>query len=91
MKKPGKFESLPTQTHTSSLATLGKEAMEPHFTVADVARMWRLSKDAIRRMFRAEPGVLVFRRRECGPKRQYTTMRIPKSVVERVYRRSLSI
>ena len=59
---------------------------ERHFSVAEVAHLWNLSKDAVRRIFQNEPGVLVLgdsnpRRR----KRRYTTLRIPQSVLERVH------
>jgi hypothetical protein len=60
---------------------------ERHFTIAQISKMWALSEDAVRRLFRREPGVLVFgdtnpRRR----KRRYVTLRIPQSVLERVHR-----
>ena len=59
---------------------------ERHFTVAEVACMWNLSKDAIRRIFQNEPGVLALGCRSSGRKRRYTTLRIPQSVLERVHR-----
>ncbi|HWQ52151.1 MAG TPA: hypothetical protein VN442_00605 [Bryobacteraceae bacterium] len=63
-------------------------ALERHYTVAEVAKMWNLSKDVIRELFAKEPGVLVVgdtagRR----GKRRYRTMRIPESVFQRVHRR----
>ncbi len=63
-------------------------ASERHYTVAEIAAMWSLSKDAVRRMFQNEPGVLVLgdtssRRR----KRPYKTLRIPESVAQRVHER----
>jgi hypothetical protein len=63
-------------------------AAERHYTVAEVAAMWNLSKDAVRRLFQNESGVLVLG--ETSPrrrKRMYTTLRIPQSVVERVHSR----
>ena len=61
---------------------------EPHFTVAQIAEMWQLSPDSVRRLFMNEPGILMFggdaTRRGT---RRYTTLRIPKSVAERVHRR----
>jgi hypothetical protein len=60
---------------------------ERHYTVAEVATAWNISKDAARRMFQNEPGVLVLPKRTKGSKRRYTTLRIPQSVVERVHRR----
>lgn len=62
--------------------------LERHFSVLEVAKIWNLSKDAVRRMFQNEPGVLVLgdtnpRRR----KRRYLTLRIPQSVIDRVHER----
>ena len=62
-------------------------AIEPHYSVKDVAEMWKLSDEAIRRLFRTEPGVIKlgaddsYRRR----KRDYVTLRIPESVLLRVH------
>jgi len=62
-------------------------AFERHFTVAEVATMWNLSKDAVRRMFRHEPGVLLLGDRANNRKQRYVTLRIPKSVLTRVHLR----
>ncbi len=59
---------------------------ERHYTVAEIAGMWNLSKDAVRRMFQNEPGVLVLGSRSRGRKRRYATLRVPLSVLERVHR-----
>lgn len=58
---------------------------EHHYTVAEIALLWNLSKDAVRRIFHNEPGVLVLRGRGLSRKRSYSTMRIPQSVLERVH------
>lgn len=60
---------------------------ERHYTVAEIAAMWNLSKDAVRRMFQNEPGVLVLGDRSSGRKRRYTTLRIPQSVLGSVHRK----
>ena len=60
---------------------------ERHYTVAEIAKLWQLSPDAVRRLFRNEPGVVVLG--GTGPrvrKRKYLTLRIPQSVLERVHR-----
>jgi hypothetical protein len=59
---------------------------ERHYTVAEIAEMWKLSKDAVRRLFCKEPGVLTLGNPTNGRKRRYTTLRIPQSVLERVHR-----
>lgn len=62
--------------------------LERHFTVSEVANMWQLSLDAVRRLFCNEPGVLVIANTKArGSKRRYTTLRIPHSVLERVHAR----
>jgi hypothetical protein len=59
---------------------------ERHYTVTEVAEMWTLSDDAVRKMFEREAGVLVIGG-VGGRARRYRTLRIPASVLERVHRR----
>jgi hypothetical protein len=65
-------------------------ACEPHFSVKEVAALWSLSKDAVRDIFRHEDGVLAIGTIRTRGKRQYLTLRIPASVLERVHRKLLS-
>ena len=65
--------------------------IERHWTVAEISAAWNLSEDVIRRLFSQEPGVLVISRRMKSTKRRYTTLRIPQSVLEAVYKRMRSI
>lgn len=60
---------------------------ERFYTVAEIAEVWKLSPDKVRRLFDGEPGVLVFESSSAFSKRRYRTLRIPQSVFERVYRR----
>jgi hypothetical protein len=66
-------------------------AQEKHYSVDELATLWNLDPKSIRSLFRGEPGVLRFGR-SAGTrlKRAYTTLRIPQSVMERVYLRMLS-
>lgn len=59
---------------------------ELHYTVAEIASLWGMSSDTVRRLFIREPGVLVIQhpRRRTRP---YKTLRIPESVMRRVYAR----
>jgi len=59
---------------------------EKHYSVSELAVMWNLSENTIRRMFENEPGVLIWGTTEGRFKRRYTTLRIPETVVLRVYR-----
>jgi hypothetical protein len=59
-----------------------------HYTVAEIAQLWNLSDDAIRKIFESEPGVLLIGdERSSGRKRRYVTLRIPEDVAARVHRR----
>jgi hypothetical protein len=67
--------------------SLQDPALEKHYSVIDVAKLWGLSENTIRRMFTGEPGVVEWGNEESRFKRAYKTMRIPESVLQRVHRR----
>jgi hypothetical protein len=60
---------------------------ERHFSPAELAELWNLSEDTIRRAFESEPDVLIFENPSRNPNRRRRTLRIPEGVAERVYRR----
>lgn len=64
------------------------ESAVRHYSPAQIAELWCLSVDSVRKIFDNEPGVLVLGNAtpRCG-KRSYTTLRIPEHVLERVHRR----
>lgn len=62
-------------------------ALEKHYSVTEIAKLWGLSENTIRRMFTGEPGVVEWGGEETRFKRAYKTMRIPESVLQRVHRR----
>src|SRR5437764_13383350 len=64
----------------------GPLALERHFSPDELAELWGLSGDTLRRLFEHEPGVLVIERSK-GRARRYRTLRIPESVAVRVHRR----
>lgn len=59
-------------------------AFERHFSVEELAELWGVSDDFVRRLFLHEPGVVIFSHYRPG-RRTYRTMRIPESVAERVH------
>lgn len=67
--------------------SVAAEAFEKHYSVLEIAKMWSLSERTIRRMFDGEEGVVNWARAEGGYKRHYQTLRIPESVMLRVYQR----
>jgi hypothetical protein len=61
-------------------------AFQPHFTIAELAKEWRLSPSTVLRMFQSEPGVLRIGNTRTR-KRTRISLRIPKDVAERVHRK----
>jgi len=59
---------------------------ERFLTVGQIARRRNLSADTIRRMFVAEPGVIVIFRQK-PHKRIYRSLRVPEGVEKRVFAR----
>ena len=59
---------------------------EPLLTVAEVAALMKVSATFVRRTFEDEPGVIRLGHAASG-KRRYLTLRIPRSVFERVMTR----
>ena len=63
-----------------------ESAFERHYSVDELAEIWSMSDDFVRRLFRDEPGVVIFFQYRPG-KRTYRILRIPESVAGRVHRR----
>ncbi|MCL4853373.1 MAG: hypothetical protein KJZ78_18615 [Bryobacteraceae bacterium] len=55
------------------------------FTPRELAELWQLSEQSIRRLFQDREGVLKIGDSHPRGKRAYVTLRIPASVVQRVF------
>ena len=62
---------------------------ERHYTVSELADMWKLSTEFVRQIVRREAGVTEWVRQAPG-RRRYRVLRVPQSVAERLYHRALS-
>ncbi len=60
---------------------------EQHYAPADLAKMWGVSVQTIRDLFKSEDGVLKIGSDGTRNRRAYKTLRIPHSVAERVHTR----
>ncbi len=60
-------------------------ALERHFSVSELAELWKLSPDSIRRIFRGRADVLKLATPEKLRKRGYCVLRIPESVMQKVH------
>lgn len=61
-----------------------------HYSPTEIAELWGLSVDTVRRLFANEPGVLQITNPRRG-RRNYATMRIPEMVAARVHRKLSSV
>jgi hypothetical protein len=73
--------------------TIHSYSMEPpgpaerHYAPGEIAELWHLDVETVRRIFLREPGILVLQAPVKRGKRPYKTIRIPQSVLERVHKR----
>jgi hypothetical protein len=64
---------------------MNSTALEKHYRVSELAKLWGFCPGTVIKLFSDEPGVLKLQ----GPsgKRKYTTLSIPESVASRVHER----
>jgi hypothetical protein len=63
-------------------------ALEKHYTVAQIGKLWGWSPAKVREVFRTEEGVLQSQLRQPGGRKsQQVTLTIPESVLLRVHGR----
>jgi hypothetical protein len=60
---------------------------ERHYRIGELARIWGLGRETVRKIVQFEPGVVKIR---LGRKRKHTTYSIPESVARRVHTRLLN-
>lgn len=74
------------------MVTEQQEVAEPfaerHYTVNELAALWRLSGEFVRQLVQHEPGVTEWVRQHPG-RRRYRVFRVPSSVAERIYLRAI--
>lgn len=66
----------------SSDSTAEPDALERHYSLHEVAKLWGISREYARRLFRGRPGVLHLRKPGLSKRREYITLRIPASVLQ---------
>ena len=60
---------------------------EKHFTCKQIGAFWSLHAETVRPMFENEPGVIKIAHKATRTKRAYVSVRIPQSVMQRVYQK----
>ena len=70
------------------ISDAGAESVSPwgkDHTPRELADLWQLSENSIRRLFADEPGVFILGESNPRNRRGDTTLRIPSAVAERVF------
>lgn len=57
---------------------------EPHYSIADLAKQWRISRETVRLLIMSEPGVI---RIQLGRKKTMCRYSIPEGVARRIHTR----
>jgi hypothetical protein len=57
---------------------------EAHYSIADLAKQWRLGRETVRLLLKDEPGVVKVR---LGRRKSMTRYSVPESVARRVHTR----
>ena len=58
---------------------------ERHYAPSELAKLWGVSVQTIREIFKHEEGVLKIGRSGTRTRRAYKTLRIPESIAERIH------
>jgi len=62
-------------------------AFERHYRIGELARMWGIGRESIRKILVTEPDVIKLK---MGPKKAHTTYSVPESVARRIHTRLLA-
>lgn len=77
----GKVTDAPTQAPEGRQVRTDS-TFEPHYSIGDLAKQWRLGRETVRLLIKDEPGVLKIR---LGRSKSFTRYSVPESVARRVH------
>src|SRR5271155_5606193 len=63
------------------------DTFEKHYRIGDLARMWGLGRETVRKLVKDDPGVIKIR---MGKKKEHTVYSIPESAARRIHTRLLN-
>lgn len=61
-----------------------RTAFEKHYRIGELARIWSLGRESVRKLVKDEPGVIKIR---LGRKKAHTVYSVPESVAQRIHTR----
>lgn len=62
-------------------------AFEKHFRIGELARMWHVGRETVRKLVKDDPGVIKIR---MGRKKAHTIYSVPESAARRIHTRLLN-
>ena len=62
-------------------------AFERHYRIGELAKLWGLGRETVRKLVMADPGVLKIR---MGRAKKHTTYAVPESAARRIHTRLLN-
>ena len=75
------LQNYPTRSITAP------SALEKHYAIGDLATLWRLGRETVRKLVKDDPGVLKI---QMGRKKSNTHYSVPESVAQRIHTRLLN-
>ncbi len=69
------------------LAGPAEAAFEKHYRIGDLARLWGLGRETVRKLVKDDPGVIKIR---MGRKKAHTIYSVPESAARRIHTRLLN-
>lgn len=72
----------PLWRHRGSPAPPADTTFEPHYSIGDLARTWRIGRETVRLLIKDEPGVVKIR---LGMRKSMTRYSVPESIAKRVH------
>jgi len=74
-------------TVTTTAMTPDTSTFEKHYRIGELARIWGLGRETVRKLVKDDPGVLKVR---FGRKKAHTTYSVPESAARRIHTRLLN-
>jgi hypothetical protein len=62
--------------------------IQKHYRIADLAEIWGIGRETVRKIVKDEPGVIQIRQ---GRKKAHTTYSVPESVARRIHSRMSNV
>ncbi len=69
------------------MTTIQGRAFEKHYRIGDLARIWGLGRETIRKLVKDDPDVVKIR---MGRKKAHTVYSVPESTVRKIHTRLLN-